>query len=117
MKAVSIDPDLIRPIPSEDDSFVCVSCLLESARWVVGTKESCEPWCASCFLYITEWGKSQAREIDELAVAYENTTGKSVREGGKIVFAECDRILFGIVMAAAAMKARKARAQRASDGT
>lgn len=109
LKPVNIDPEWVRPTDPQSEDRICISCLTKSARWIVGTPENSDSWCAHCVLYKTEWGKSNGPRISDLVAAVEENMGRKISANGEVNVAEAHRILGAIVASARLRKVSKRR--------
>lgn len=96
-KPAILDTEWIRPIDPQSETLCCVSCLGDSARWILGRPDSCDAWCAHCVLYKTEWGRENAESIGGLVEAVEESIGKKISsKDGRVISSEAHRILGAI---------------------
>ena len=100
--AVLIDYGTVLPIGPKDKPGACIFCSNEYARWIVKLHDDRELWCARCFLYETEWGKTNGDKLHGLVSAVEINIGKKLTDdNGKLIQDESDRILSSVVLLAA----------------
>lgn len=97
-KPAKLNSEWVRPIDPNSQPLFCVNCLEDTARWILGTPENSDAWCAYCVLYNTEWGRGNAESIDGLIKAVEENMGRKISGGDDRVYRiEAHRIIGAIV--------------------
>ena len=65
----------IKPI-EQNIKETCVFCSKQCAKWAVESQG--EFWCSSCFLYETDWGKNNVKEINFLVLSTETALNDKI---------------------------------------
>jgi hypothetical protein len=100
--ALFIEYGSVLPMRPDDPIGRCECCGRDIARWVVKLIDAAEAWCAKCFLYKTEWAKTNADSRDSLIVDVQNKLESSiVDDDGTLTDDGADRIMMSVVMISA----------------